>query len=532
METADTPHPAPVPARTAPPALHSMLVAIAFLGVYLAWAPVVAGFGDSSELTLVLATRGLAHPTGYVLYTLLGHLFVAALHALGAGWSWAANAWSALGGAVALGLLHRLVTRLLVRADVPPGLASPAAAVPIALLGLGPAWSSQMVVAEVYSWHLAWVAGACLFAWVTCEGLADGRDDAWRARRVLAWCLLVGVGVSHHATSVLVAGPLTLALLATAWPPRASWLALVPVTLVPPLAAWGYVLHRSHHPAAFQWQALGPGLEQTWHFVSGAGYWHFLGSFHPSAEQSTALASGVFPWLAAGLGAVLVWPFLPGPHPHSARWGLAGAAAAQTAYSFLYGVTDPVAYFLTALAIGMVAIPACVALTPVRRAGRVLVALAGLGACLLAWRGTGAALAERQRLVQAEALLREMWRAIPYEHGFVIWDDDMSSRLFMYQQLDHERPGLRVLSPLILLDDTARDLFARRHGFDPVAGVEAPPGDDPRDAESERRLVLRIAQRINACTPEPVVLFLPQVPDLRVLPKSGVIPTAGAPTNR
>ena len=63
--------------------LESMAVALAALALYLLFAPPVSGLGDSSEIALVLATNGVAHPTGYPLYTLLGHCFVALLHMLG-----------------------------------------------------------------------------------------------------------------------------------------------------------------------------------------------------------------------------------------------------------------------------------------------------------------------------------------------------------------------------------------------------------------------------------------------------------------
>ncbi len=82
------------------------------LAIYLALAPQVAGDKDAAEFTLVLGAGGVAHPSGYPLYTLLGHPFVVMLHAFGATWAYAANAWSALGGAVAVALLHRLARRL------------------------------------------------------------------------------------------------------------------------------------------------------------------------------------------------------------------------------------------------------------------------------------------------------------------------------------------------------------------------------------------------------------------------------------
>ena len=74
------------------PVAWSMAVGFVALLVYIWLAPRVPGAGDSSEFMLVLAVDGVAHPPGYPLYTLLGHLFVVTAHALGAGWAFAANA--------------------------------------------------------------------------------------------------------------------------------------------------------------------------------------------------------------------------------------------------------------------------------------------------------------------------------------------------------------------------------------------------------------------------------------------------------
>ncbi len=76
----------------------SAIVGLAALATYLVFSPPVSGAGDGSESTLVLATNGVAHPTGYPLYTLLGHFFCVLVHGLGASWAFAANAWSAVGG--------------------------------------------------------------------------------------------------------------------------------------------------------------------------------------------------------------------------------------------------------------------------------------------------------------------------------------------------------------------------------------------------------------------------------------------------
>src|SRR5207244_3711080 len=90
----------------------SAALATGVLACYLGFAPPVSGDKDASELTLALATGGVIHPTGYPLYTILGYAFVGILHRLGASFPFAANAWAALGGSVAMFFYHRLALRL------------------------------------------------------------------------------------------------------------------------------------------------------------------------------------------------------------------------------------------------------------------------------------------------------------------------------------------------------------------------------------------------------------------------------------
>jgi len=239
--------PAPAQVPAAPPtAAPSLVVGAVALLAYLAWTPRVAGPGDASEFTAVLGTLGLAHPTGYPLYTLVGHAFVDLAHALGAPWAWAANAFSALGGAVAIALWHALATRLLAREGVGGRDAARVAVLPVAALALNPAWLGAARYAEINSWHVAWVAGACLLAWTTAVRLsARARPDAaWALKRIALWSALVGVGAAHHATSVLFALPLSVALLAAARPLPRGWVAPAAVGLAVPPLAWKYVLYR------------------------------------------------------------------------------------------------------------------------------------------------------------------------------------------------------------------------------------------------------------------------------------------------
>ncbi|MFC2036367.1 protein O-mannosyl-transferase family [Chloroflexota bacterium] len=117
-------------------------------------APSVATlFDDSLEFPLVASELGIAHPTGYPLYTLLGKLFTlgpwagdVAQRNVG----WAVNLLSAVAGALTVALVY-LVARQLTRRRLPALLGSVA-------LAVSPVFWSQSVIAEVYTLNSFFVA--------------------------------------------------------------------------------------------------------------------------------------------------------------------------------------------------------------------------------------------------------------------------------------------------------------------------------------------------------------------------------------
>ncbi len=119
-------------------------------------APSVAAlFDDSLEFPLVVHRLGIAHPTGYPLYTLLGRL---AVETLGA-WqnpAWAVNLLSAVAGALTVALVY-LAGRELARRRLPPLLGAVA-------LACSPVFWSQAVVAEVYTLNTCFVAALLYLA--------------------------------------------------------------------------------------------------------------------------------------------------------------------------------------------------------------------------------------------------------------------------------------------------------------------------------------------------------------------------------
>ena len=526
--------PAAPPAAPGVPWAWSAAVALAAFVVYLLQSPPVSGDKDSAEFTLVLALNGVAHPTGYPVFTLLGHAWVLLIHSIGATWAYAANSWSALGGAVAVFFLHRLALRLIAPARIPGRRANFILGwLPVALFALNPIWTYETTLAEVYSWHVAWVLGTALyFTWLV-GVLANGSE--WAIRRLhahaAAWGLLCGLGGAHHATSVFVAAPLSLALLVVLAARRRLNPALVPTVLLGtlvPLASYAFIYWRALHPAAYQWSNLAPGLDGLRFHMTGAQYWQNLGRFDPSPEQVRFLKSYVLPILFPGLVLQILNALrardLGG---RTIAWTLAFSAAAGTAYAFNYAVIDPSSYFLYPMALGSAALPALIAGlwavgTGARRAAVAMATIAsGVALALWApWLKTGFQRVELY--VRFDRYVHSMWDAIPDARAFVFWTDDMYTKLLEYQLLDHQKPGVEVLHAYNICNAAPRARFIARHGFDPGQRLDrlilATPGG--KDSVSGSQAISAVEGDVNDSSPLPVIHFDPAKQTVRLLRKA------------
>jgi len=162
---------------------------------------------DGPEFAAVALTLGIAHPTGYPLYTLIGRLFTL-LPGVSAGGALAI--FSALCAAGALALLF-VVARAFAAAaaerDAPetaPRFAL-GPAVAIAALAISPTLWSQAMITEVYTLHLALLA--ILFALT----LAAARTADPRPLCLLAFA--GGLAIAHHLAVIAVFPGLLLLLL-------------------------------------------------------------------------------------------------------------------------------------------------------------------------------------------------------------------------------------------------------------------------------------------------------------------------------
>ncbi|HTM57928.1 MAG TPA: DUF2723 domain-containing protein [Candidatus Udaeobacter sp.] len=476
--------------------------AVASFALSLALLPHSPGMGDSAELTLALALAGIAHPTGYPLYTLVGHFFVRLAHATGASWIVAANLWSALGAAVAAGACVRVLQHVAAAIEHSGGdgrarraARGIAIAIPFLLLLFNPVWIESATIAEVYSWNNAMLAIAAAFMLGRLRDLDEGADAATTRRgdfgAAATWGLISGISGTLHATSALFIVPFS-AVLIGAWVRARRWkssLALVALgAALIPMASYLWIPWRAAHPAAFQWPA-GPSLRALWLHMTGAAYRQYVGRFAPSADEWTLIRGAVLPWILPGLmlGPILAFAV----KSRFVRLGVLAiliAAALQVAFIVRYGVPDPAMYFLPTLLPGvLIAVPILLGLSRRITAAGALVAGIALVGAIAAW-SVPRALSERANLDKVDAGFRDALRKIPFPRGIVLWADDHYQRFKLLQILEGQRPRLYVENPDMLIWPARRRAFIQAMGFDPLSGLDLrTPADLARIPDSIRR---------------------------------------------
>jgi hypothetical protein len=179
-----------------------IMLALAALGVYsLTLAPTVLE-ADAGEFQFVPWLPGIAHPTGYPLYTMVGWVWA---HLLPVGEvAWRMNLLSALFAAITIGLVYGLACCLLEVAlpGLRPGLRSLGAALAALTLAFTSTFWSQALVAEVYTLHTLFVAA---ILWLALKSAYTPTRGA-----MLGLALVFGLGLVHHRTTILLAPALLL----------------------------------------------------------------------------------------------------------------------------------------------------------------------------------------------------------------------------------------------------------------------------------------------------------------------------------
>ncbi len=185
----------------------------ALVPVYFLTMPLTVGRADTFEFQVVAPQLGIAHPTGYPLYLLLGKLFT--LVPIGSV-AWRLNVGTAVFALIALILIYQLGRRLF-------GQPLPALLGALAL-GLTPTFWSQAIEAEVYSLHALIIAAALLLLqvaggkWRVTSGESQFTIHNSQFTIHYSIFLLIGLGLTNHLTTVFLLPPAILSLLFTLAP--------------------------------------------------------------------------------------------------------------------------------------------------------------------------------------------------------------------------------------------------------------------------------------------------------------------------
>lgn len=435
--------------------LLALAITLLSLALYLPAVPQAVLEADAGEFQFVPYLAGIAHPTGYPLYNLIGwawsHFFP-----LGAV-AYRMNLVSAVFASLAVGLVWRMVLALCRLASA--WSAWPAAAVAALAFAISPTFWSQAVQAEVYSLQAALLAALLL---VTLS----------RSRHPERWWLVglvAGLNLAHHRTSLLylpaVVAALTLSLRQRVT--RRQLLAVL-VALGAPLLLYAYIPLRAPH-TPYLLQRLGPGQTLTLYENTLSGFLAFLlgqpfGSaltLHGVGQRATAAlaraAQELSPllWLLALAGAVTLWR-----RQRAAAVLLLGGLITQIAFNLLYNIGDVyVLYipgYLTAAVLAGVAIADAASLL---RQPLLSPALASAVAVALLVRMPQA----RAQAVAAIPLPPpNRWEALlqvaPADAILVSNDRNEIMPMWYYQYVEGKRPDLTGLFPLIVADDSYADV--------------------------------------------------------------------------
>lgn len=174
------------------------LVALGLLLVYAWCAPRTVALEDDGLFILASYFNGIAHPPGYPVFTLIGHLFAQLPFGSVA---WRVHLVSALFGALTCAVLWCIVRSL-----VPSRAIATAAAL---AYGFSEAFWSQAIIAEVYTLN-TFVTFLLVLLLLR---LSAAGDVGWRDAGLLG--LVYGIGLSNHWPLLVLFSP---AYLLLAWP--------------------------------------------------------------------------------------------------------------------------------------------------------------------------------------------------------------------------------------------------------------------------------------------------------------------------
>ncbi|MCS6827460.1 MAG: DUF2723 domain-containing protein, partial [Caldilinea sp.] len=311
--------------------------------------------GDAGEFQFAAWNFGLAHATGYPLYLIVGGLWQHFWAWFGVSPAASLNLLSAVFAAAAASALYLLLVQWL---PVAPPARRLSAGLAVAFFIANPTVRSQALQAEVYTLHvlllivILWAAGRILLVEVPSD-----KDFAQRFT-LLAFCF--GLGLTHHATTVLLGPALLFTLFAwhgARFRNFRAWLGAIPAGLAPLLLYLYVPLRSGPHASPWYHQRLGEGVltlfDNTpaafFNFITGRSIsvgFHDVGAAMAAAPTALALWLRHFEWtglLLIALGVVVLvrlraWPLLTLTLSYF---------VAQQIFNLFYAIDDIFVYYVS-----------------------------------------------------------------------------------------------------------------------------------------------------------------------------------------
>jgi len=321
---------------------------VALIVVAYSWTmnPTVS-FIDSGELAAVASLLGIAHPTGYPLFTILGRLAVVIVPLEPI---LSLNLFAVALVACAIGVFYLVAMEILDTLDEKQTVGNNALAASGGSLVLAfstTVWA-QSVSVEVYSLHLFL---SLFFLLMFLKGARFASSKTEISRFLILSAFTIGLGFANHMTTLLVV-PASLYLYGARFGINRGSLSrlirLSPFFLLG-LSLYAYLPIRSAQQPPLDWGHPAKLEGFYWH-VSGKQYRSWIFSGFETAERQLGHFvdnfSSVFSWVAIGLTVIGLWTLLA--RSRQMFWFVLLLMTGCIAYSINYDIHDIDSYFLLA----------------------------------------------------------------------------------------------------------------------------------------------------------------------------------------
>ncbi|MBK7987705.1 MAG: DUF2723 domain-containing protein [Ignavibacteria bacterium] len=337
------------------------IVSIVSFIVYLTTTAPDVGFTDSGELAAVCTTLGVAHPTGYPLYTIIGHAWT--LLPLPFSPIYALNVFAGLCVSVSVGifswclsLIFGLIHQNRIHQKRGKNTVAPLSFSPLAehlaTVGISAMYAFSEIIwhqatsNEVYSLQLVVLTlSIALFL------RAMSIDKQYRMPALMIWVAVIGLGFGNHGTTILLAPAMIYMFFKRPqekfdfsigrW--KELFILIIPFSIG--LSVWLYLPLRSAALPDFNWGEVHRGFDKFWYHASGKQFqiWMFNDSFSKNFKEFISLLPGQLGYIGIAFCIIGILQFIKRNLTLYIFTTLLFLGC--TFYAFNYGIHDIEPYF-------------------------------------------------------------------------------------------------------------------------------------------------------------------------------------------